>query len=99
MKNGVILYDDRGEVLHAHGGYMLYENGYFYWFGENRTGDIRVSCYRSKDLEHWEFRNHVLTCDSKVQEHYIRSDTRLRKEVTLKDGSKKIGSCTPKSII
>lgn len=93
MKNGVILYDDRGEVLHAHGGYMLYENGYYYWFGENRTGDIRVSCYRSKDLEHWEFRNHVLTCDSKVHGHYVRSDTRLRKEVTLKDGSKKMGSC------
>lgn len=93
MKNGVILYDDKGEVLHAHGGHMYKEKGYYYWFGENRTGEIRVSCYRSKDLEHWEFRNHVLTCDSKTQGYYARSDIRLRKEVILKDGSKQLASC------
>lgn len=93
MKNGVVLYDEKGNILHAHGGCMLKENGYYYWFGENRTGEIRVSCYRSKDFRHWEFRNHVLTCDSKVKSHYIRSDLRLRKEVILEDGTKKERSC------
>ena len=93
MKNGVTLFDTSGNVLHAHGGHMLPQDGYFYWFGENRTGDIRVSCYRSKDLEEWEFRNHVLTYDSKAEWHYIWGDIELRKERELSDGSKQMVGC------
>lgn len=93
MKNGIILYDDKGEILHAHGGHIIKQGEYYYWFGENRTGEIRVSCYRSKDLETWEFRNHVLTCNSKMQEYYVRTDVRLKKRVIDKEGKEILANC------
>jgi hypothetical protein len=67
--NGYPLFDTYGDVLHTHGGGILQYGGYFYYFGENRNynGDdtfFAVSCYRSKDLKNWEFRNHVLTRDA-----------------------------------
>lgn len=93
MKNGVTLHDTNGNVLHAHGGHMLQKDGYFYWFGENRTGDIRVSCYRSKNLERWEFRNHVLTYDSKTDLHYVWGDIMLRKEMEQENGNKELVGC------
>jgi hypothetical protein len=52
--------DTSGNVLHAHGGGICKYNGYYYWFGENREGDLLVSCYRSTNFKDWEFRNHVL---------------------------------------
>ena len=56
-----------GLPVHAHGGHILRDNGYFYFIGENRTGRNKVSCYRSKDLKTWEFRGNILTVDSKTQ--------------------------------
>ena len=87
MKNGMTLRDTDGNILHAHGGYMLRKDEWFYWFGENRSGRVRVSCYRSRDLEHWEFRNHVLTLDSPKGEHYVHADICMEKEAMKKDGS------------
>lgn len=93
MKNGVKILDTSGNVLHAHGGWMLKQNGYYYWFGENRTEDIRVSCYRSKDFVTWEHRNDVLTLNSRVGDHYIRRETALVRKLTPSGstGSKMIG--------
>ena len=54
--------DTNGERIQAHGGSVLYEDGYYYWYGENKektnkTGNPwhwGVRCYRSKDLYNWE---------------------------------------------
>lgn len=37
-------------MIHAHGGHMLFHEGYYYRYGENRNGDIYVSCYRTADF-------------------------------------------------
>jgi len=79
-QNGVIWRDTEGNPLHAHGGHMLYHEGYWYWYGEDRRDNIYVSCYRSSDLERWEFRNHILTTDSKTEETRVRSDLNLKNE-------------------
>lgn len=52
--------DTNGNLLQAHGGGILFYNGYYWWFGENREGNILVSCYRSANMKNWEFRNHIL---------------------------------------
>ena len=57
--------DDRGQQIQAHGGGILKLGDTFFWFGEDRTQGLDpnkryVSCYASKDLEHWTFRNQVL---------------------------------------
>ncbi|GIN70674.1 hypothetical protein J14TS2_11490 [Bacillus sp. J14TS2] len=75
LKNGTLWTDTDGNEIHAHGGHILYFEGYYYWYGEDRRKNYYVSCYRSTDLVHWEFRNHVLTTESELQP--IRVRTRL----------------------
>jgi len=66
FENGWQFYDQAGNLVHAHGGGVIQVGRFFYWFGENRNYNgndsfFAVSCYRSEDLVHWEFRNNVLT--------------------------------------
>lgn len=54
--------DTDGKHIQAHGGSVLYRNGIYYWYGENKektTGDNGiwhwgVRCYASSDLYNWE---------------------------------------------
>ena len=52
---GILWNDIDGEQINAHGGCVVFENGIYYLFGEDRTGFISngVSCYQSKDLYNW----------------------------------------------
>lgn len=77
MKSVFLPKDNRGEILHAHGGQILIENGIYYWIGENRTQRNKVSCYKSKDFLNWEFCNHILTLDSQVEDRFLDRDLRL----------------------
>jgi len=62
---GELWKDNRGEHIQAHGGGIIRVNGTYYWFGEDRTKGLDrsrryVSCYSSRDLVHWTFRNQVI---------------------------------------
>ena len=58
---GKVWLDTKGERIQAHGGAVFYENGTYYWYGENKehtdgkngiwTWGIRM--YSSKDLYNW----------------------------------------------
>lgn len=80
MKNGQFIYDTNGNILHAHGGYIIKHENYFYWYGENRTGNNYVSCYRSEDLKNWEFRRNVLTTQSPKEYYRVRTGLSLTAE-------------------
>lgn len=80
LKNGVIWNDINGNPIHAHGGFIISYGEYYYWYGEDRRENFYVSCYRSKNLADWEFRNHVLTMHSKTQEYRVRTEIRLQTE-------------------
>ena len=65
IKPGAVWPDDRGQHIQAHGGGILKVGDTYYWFGEDRTRGMDpsrryVSCYSSKDLAHWTFRNQVV---------------------------------------
>ncbi len=56
--------DTDGHAIQAHGGGMLYHEGIYYWYGENKDGPtlngnrvdvIGISCYSSRDLYRWKF--------------------------------------------
>lgn len=79
QQNGATWYDTQGNVLHAHGGYIIQHEGVYYWYGENRLDNIYVDCYASTDLVNWEFRNHVLTTDSPTEKSRVRADLNLRR--------------------
>lgn len=61
---GKIWLDTKGERIQAHGGQIFYEDGFYYWIGENKehtdggrttsiwTWGIRI--YRSRDCYNWE---------------------------------------------
>lgn len=59
---GQVWLDTEGKRIQAHGGSMIYVDGTYYWYGENKektTGkdDIwhwGVRCYASQDLYNWE---------------------------------------------
>jgi len=72
---GVIWLDTDGKPIQAHGGGILYENGIYYWYGENKDSEnyldeskgflhrvdvIGISCYSSTDLLNW--KNCKVTC-------------------------------------
>jgi hypothetical protein len=62
---GEVWPDDRGRHIQAHGGGIIKLGDTWYWFGEDRTQGLDpsrryVSCYSSKDLAHWTFRNQVI---------------------------------------
>ena len=84
LKNGTLWKDVNGEPIHAHGGYIIFYDGYYYWYGEDRRENYYVSCYRSENLTDWEFRNHVLTTNSETSEYRVRTKILLKNE----DGSK-----------
>ena len=60
--NGSPWFDTEGKRIHAHGGSVMFLDGYYYWYGENKektTGEDDiwhwgVRCYRSTDLYNWE---------------------------------------------
>lgn len=56
IKPGQTWNDKSGAAINAHGGCVQYSNGYYYWFGESRSGSKSngISCYRSSDLYNWE---------------------------------------------
>lgn len=59
---GKIWLDTNGNPIQAHGGSLFFENGIYYWYGENKektTGldeiwHWGIRCYRSTDLYNWE---------------------------------------------
>lgn len=77
LKNGEKWYDTDGNIIHAHGGHMLFCGGYYYWYGENRTDNNYISCYRSKDLKSFEFRGNIITTDTPTAGYRVRSDLAL----------------------
>jgi len=62
IRPGKVWYDTNGNRIQAHGGSIMYLDGVYYWYGENKektTGDNGiwhwgVRCYTSKDLYNWE---------------------------------------------
>ena len=51
IKPGSTWNDTSGKFINAHGGQVVWHDGYYYWFGETRA--TSVSCYRSTDLMKW----------------------------------------------
>lgn len=64
---GQIWYDTEGNPINAHGGGILWHEGVYYWYGEQRPVGpslldalIGVSCYSSRDLVSWKFESTAL---------------------------------------
>jgi beta-galactosidase len=81
------IWNDTGEVpIQAHGGCILFENGVYYWFGENKdtptkpnnligynVDAVGVSCYTSTDLYNWENKGLVLPVVKDDPQHELHT--------------------------
>lgn len=62
FRPGQVWLDTEGKRIQAHGGCVMYWEGWYYWYGENKEftdwGEKLwhwgVRCYRSRDLYNWE---------------------------------------------
>jgi hypothetical protein len=72
MNNGPFssFLDNNGKKIEAHGGCLLQFNSFYYWYGEDRTGNNYIHCYRSADLSSWEDRGAIVTTVSKSEAHF-----------------------------
>ena len=68
IRPGQTWLDTSGNRIQAHGGSVLYEDGTFYWYGENKERTTPgsgiwhwgVRCYSSRDLYSWEDRGLII---------------------------------------
>jgi hypothetical protein len=76
IRPGEVWRDTDGEVIQAHSAGLLYHDGAYYWYGENKAAPndppvagkpgldrvpiLGVSCYRSRDLVTWKNEGLVL---------------------------------------
>ncbi len=77
FRPGQIWLDSCGNPIQAHGGGIVYSQGTYYWFGENKAGKTRpgilrdlsrvdvigINCYSSQDLYDWKFEGIVLPAE------------------------------------
>ncbi len=63
IKPGSTWNDTGGSAINAHGGCVVYHDGYYYWFGEQRNSNKSdgISCYRSKDFYSWSKMSRAVT--------------------------------------
>lgn len=69
IHSGVSWFDDRGNVVSAHGANIVKDNGRFYLFGEAHSDTSNVfngfNCYSSADLYNWKFESVALPAQQK----------------------------------
>lgn len=73
FRPGQVWLDTTGKRIQAHGGSVFYENGVYYWYGENKEktdGRNRiwhwgVRCYSSRDLYNWKDEGIIIPPDEK----------------------------------
>ena len=58
IRSGELWPDNNGEHINAHGGGVMYHDGTYYWFGENKcdttsSAMVGVMCYSSQNLTDW----------------------------------------------
>jgi hypothetical protein len=62
IQTGKIWLDTEGKRIQAHGGSVIYNDGKYYWYGENKEKTLPgsniwhwgVRCYSSSDLYNWQ---------------------------------------------
>lgn len=81
FRPGQVWLDTEGKRIQAHGGSVIYVDGIYYWYGENKeftdgTNDIwtyGIRFYRSNDLYNWEDLGLVIPPDTEDENSPLNS--------------------------
>lgn len=88
IRSGEAWVDTRGERINAHGGGMLFHEGWYYWLGEHKSDHtnaalVGITCYRSRDLLHWDYRGVALPVTDSIGHLLERGCTMERPKVVF----------------
>jgi hypothetical protein len=103
LQPGAVWADTQGKPIQAHGGGILFHEGVYYWYGENKDGPtakdgacgarvevVGVSAYKSKDLVNWVPLGLVLSAVPEEPAHDLHPTKILeRPKVIYNPGTKK----------
>ena len=86
--------DTKGEHINAHGGGVLFYEGKYYWYGENRpergfTTKVGVEVYSSTDLMNWTYEGVALAVSEEDGHDIERGCIMERPKVVYNDKTKK----------
>ncbi len=79
--------DTEGKRIQAHGGSIHFENGTFYWYGENKEKTVPgngilqwgVRCYSSKDLCQWKDEGLLIPPDTENEEALLHPSSKAER--------------------
>ena len=85
IKPGKKWLDTKGNRIQAHGGSVIYLDGTYYWYGENKertTGESDiwhwgVRCYSSTDLYNWEDRGIIIPPEIKDENSSLHPSSQM----------------------
>jgi hypothetical protein len=88
--SGIPWFDEKGNVVSAHGACIIIEGDKFYLFGEKHTDTSNVfagfTCYSSRDLYNWKFETIALPVQSSGKLGPTRVGERVKVMKCLKTG-------------
>jgi hypothetical protein len=91
---GEIWPDTNGEHINAHGGGLMYYDGTYYWFGENKgerssAALVGVMCYSSKNLKDWKNEGVALAVSEDPESEITKGCVLERPKVIYNEKTKK----------
>ena len=98
FKPGQEWRDTDGELIQAHGGQVIYVDGKYYWYGENKsmTTSFRspywhngVQCYSSDDLYTWKNEGTILKPNDDINSPLCRERIIDRPHILYNEKTKK----------
>ena len=89
---GKLWPDDKGEHINAHGGCVIYHEGTYYWYGENRpergfTTEVGIGVYSSRDLTNWKNEGVALAVTEQADDDIERGCIMERPKVVYNAGT------------
>ena len=90
---GQIWLDTNGNRIQAHGGSIFYEDGYYYWYGEDKSHTRKkgkiwtwgIRCYRSEDLMNWEDLGHIIKPEPEKPDSIFHPNRRMDRPHIIKN--------------
>ena len=92
--SGELWPDNNGVHINAHGGGVLFHDGTYYWFGENKcdttsSAMVGVMCYSSKDLSNWTAEGVALAVEDDESSDIVRGCVLERPKVVYNEKTDK----------
>lgn len=93
IKPGQVWLDTKGERIQAHGASIFYENGIYYWYGEDKSHTNKkgkpwtwgIRCYSSKDLINWTDEGHLISPEPNDETSILHPNRRLDRPHIIKN--------------